>query len=296
MTHFADRLLEQIRIKGSPICVGIDPVYERLPDEVRENVEPIEAIYEFCLTTLRAVADHTPAVKFQSACFERYFSEGLDCLHSLIEDAHDLDLLVINDAKRGDIGSSAQHYAVGCLARDDAGDFAGPDALTVNSYLGEDSLKPFLDICIEQNKGLFALVRTSNPGGDAVQSQILKDGRTVAQMVASLINEIGSHNDYVGESGYSCLGAVVGATKRDDAAELRKLMPQQIFLVPGYGAQGGIADDVKVCFKPDGTGALITASRSIIYAYDSPSDTNWRSAIEQAAAKMKKDIAAILAG
>ncbi len=295
MTNFADTLLEQIRIKGSPICVGIDPVYELLPDSVRVNTIPVDAVYKFCIETLRAVADHTPIVKFQSACFERYFSEGLDCLHSLIEEAHDLNLLVINDAKRGDIGLSAQHYAAGCLAQDNTNNFVGPDALTINSYLGEDSITPFLDVCAEQNKGLFALVRTSNPSGDAIQSQILKDGRTVAQMVASLINEIGSRDDCIGKSGYSCPGAVVGATKRDDAAELRRLMPQQIFLVPGYGAQGGTANDIKMYFKSEKTGALISASRSVIYAYDNPSDPDWRIAIEQAAAKMKNDVAAVLA-
>lgn len=294
MPHFVDRLLDQISQKGAPICVGIDPVLEKLPDSERNNADPLPAIESFCSQVLDLVAEQTPIVKFQSACFERYFAPGLDCLQRLITKAQSLNIMVILDAKRGDIGSSAAHYAAGCLAS--AENYLGPDALTVNGYFGLDGLKPFLDVCAQQGKGLFALVRTSNPGGDPIQGQILQDGRTVAEAMAQLMTDIGNQPGYLGKSGYSALGAVVGATKSEDAVKLRQIMPRQLFLVPGYGAQGAGADDVRACFKPDGTGALITASRSITYAFNDTTTKNWQSPIQQAVKDMHADILNILNG
>lgn len=258
--------------------------------------EAVDRICRFCTGVLDAIAPHVPCVKIQSACFERYLWPGVEAYHRIVAEARAFGLLVIGDAKRGDIGVSADHYAAGLLADSNLtglGKLCGSDALTINSYLGADGIEPFIDVGRKQAKGLFALVRTSNPGGDAIQALRLKDGRTVGQAMAQLIADLGSGDGLVGDSGYSLLGAVVGATKPAEAAELRRLMPQQLFLVPGFGAQGAGADDVKACFDARGEGALITASRSIIYAFNEGGD--WRKAIADAAVEMKEQIAAITA-
>lgn len=298
--------MSRIREKGTPICVGIDPVYERLPAAVRGdsadrghiNAEgSIEAIYRFVRGVLETVAPHVPCVKIQSACFERYHWPGAEAYYRLVEEATELGLMVIADAKRGDIGISAEHYASGCLASSrftDLGHLKGPDALTVNPYLGADTLEPFIKVAVQEGKGLFALVRTSNPGSDALQNAKLADGSVVSDLVAKMMAQSGGHPDLLGKHGMSLIGAVVGATKAQDAERLRKLMPQQIFLVPGFGAQGGTADDVRACFHKDGSGAIITASRSILFAYEKPKTSDWLGAIEQATVEMKKQIHAIL--
>lgn len=283
MNHFADRLLDACARKGAPVCVGIDPVYDRLPDAVRGD-DPVQAITNWASRLLEAVAEHVPCVKLQSACFERYHGAGVDAFEMLIAKARELDLLTIADVKRGDIGISAAHYAAANSA----------DAMTINTYLGDDSIEPFINAAKENGTGLFALVRTSNPGGDALQQLELTDGRTVAHAVAQMVADLGAQS--VGESGYSLLGAVVGATKPAEAAALRQLMPEQIFLVPGFGAQGGTADDVKACFTPasTGQGALITASRSVIFAHEQQPDVDWRQAVTLAAADLNQQIAALL--
>ena len=307
IAHFADTLIERCAAKGTPVCVGIDPVYERLPSAVRgdrptasaavDAQEAVDAIRRFVIGVLDAVAPHVACVKFQSACFERYRWTGLEAYDRLIDAAKRRDLLVIADAKRGDIGISAAHYAAGCLADSrlaDTDNLTGPDALTINSYLGADAIDPFLQVAADEGKGLFALVRTSNPGGDAVQSLSLADGGTVATAVAGLIAQLGSEQRYLGDSGYSLLGAVVGATKVHELAQLRKLMPRQVLLVPGFGAQGGGGQDVKACFNPDGQGALITASRSVIYACEQADTDDWQRAVQDAAIDMKAQIQKIL--
>jgi len=238
------------------------------------------------------VAGVVPIVKIQSACFERYRGDGLSLVFHLTAYAHQRGLLVIDDAKRGDIGASSAHYAAGEIAHqgDASWDAATPDALTVNSYLGGDGLQPFVDAAAEAGAGLFALVRTSNPGGDALQGLRLEDGRAVADAVAQMIAELGrSTPGLVGACGYSSLGAVVGATKPDDAARLRQLMPQQIFLVPGFGAQGGNADDVRACFDDTGRGALISASRSVLYAFEKRGG-DWQQAVHDEAADMVQQV------
>lgn len=299
-THFADRLIEACREKTTPICVGIDPVYEKLPGSLRREINPkesteisprLQCIDSFCREVFRVVAPHVPCVKIQSACFERYGWQGVQVCHELVTQAKRQGLVCILDAKRGDIGISSEHYAAGCLA--DSATQPGPDSLTVNPYMGLDTIEPFVKTASSQGKGLFALVRTSNPGSDAIQGLKLDRGLTVAQAMAGQVDQVGQA--VVGASGYSLLGAVVGATKASEAAELRKLMPKQIFLVPGFGAQGGKADDVKACFNADGFGAIITASRSILYAYDKPLREDWPKAIEQATLAMKAEIARILA-
>lgn len=277
-------------------------MWERLPEEVRrgrdarKTADVLAGFDIFVRGVLNAVSAHVPCVKFQSACFERYMWPGVESYHRLVEYARALGLVVVGDAKRGDIGISAEHYAAGCLGDPSFSDLSshhGPDALTINPYFGKDGVEPFVTLAARESKGLFALVRTSNPGGDTVQSLLLADGRTVAEAVAQVVASLGESS--VGASGYSLLGAVVGATKPRDAQRLREMMPRQIFLVPGFGVQGGSADDVRACFKPDGTGALITASRSVLFAYDKDSTGPWQKAVETAAIKMKQEIAAILA-
>ena len=269
--------------------MGLDPVIERLPGAVKGD-GPVERIERWCEGVIEAVAEHTPAVKPQLACFERYGAAGYAAYQRITSFAKEHGLIVVADGKRGDIGISATHYAAGLLTGKHAA-----DSLTVNAYLGADSLEPFTDAAAQAGAGLFALVRTSNPGSDALQGLALADGRTVGQAVAQIVAGLGaSKPGYVGESGYSLLGAVVGATKPADAVALRKLMPQQIFLVPGFGAQGGGPDDVKACFKPDGTGALITASRSVIYAHEKASTADWKSAVGHAAAEFNRQVRSIL--
>lgn len=279
--HAPDRLLAAIEQKAAPVCVGLDPVLEKLPANLRPTSPDaaVQAIDAFSKGVLDAIHQHIPCVKFQSACYERYGWQGVRALQNGISYARQLNLQIILDAKRGDIGISAQHYA--------AAAFDGPskaDWLTINAYLGSDGIEPFL----QKNCGAFALVRTSNPGGDALQTRPLTTGQTVADAVAAIVAEVGSK--HVGQRGYSSLGAVVGATKPADAERLRQAMPQQLFLVPGFGAQGGSVADILPCFV-DGQGAIVTASRSIIYAFD-PSDTHWQNAVNNAAAKFADQIGA----
>lgn len=293
----ADRLIERIREKGSPVCVGLDPVFSKLPSVLRDGVSAedvsgeLQAIEAYCDGVLWAVAEHVPAVKPQMACFERYGSAGVELFFKVVQEAKRCGLMVIADAKRGDIGTSSAHYgrAFFELSQDRCS-----DALTINSYLGVDGMLPMIDAAVAQGCGVFALVRTSNPGGDALQGLKLEDGRTVGEAVADFVAEAG--RNHIGASSYSSVGAVVGATKVSDMQALRQRMPQQIFLVPGYGAQGGTAADVQACFNADGQGALITASRSVIYAFDDKQGESgdWTMAVEEAALAMKQDVAAVV--
>jgi orotidine-5'-phosphate decarboxylase len=236
----------------------------------------------FSAAVVDAVAGIVPAVKVQAACFERHGAPGFAALARVLAHAASKDgLEVILDFKRGDIGISADHYAASARGPLRAG------WTTVSPYLGSESIVPFL----APGHGAFALVRTSNPSGDAVQSQRLADGRTVAEMVADLVASVGGA--HLGSRGFSALGAVVGATKRADAAALRARMPAQVFLVPGFGAQGGGVDDVLPCFRADGQGALVTASRSVIYAFG-PGDRDWRGSIRRAAEDLRAQIGAAL--
>ncbi len=275
--HVADRLLCAIQRCGAPWCVGLDPVVERLPHSLARHAAP-RAIEEFSKAVLRACAGVAPCVKVQSACYERFGPDGMKALASVLHAAHEGGFQVILDAKRGDIGISAEHYAAAAFSPGHA------DWVTVNAYLGADGLAPF----VSADHGAFALVRTSNPGGDALQTLRLDDGRTVCDAVADLVDEAGRAT--IGGSGFSALGAVVGATKPADAARLRGRMPNALFLVPGYGAQGGTIADIKPCFNADGRGAIVTASRSIIYAFDA-AEADWVGAIQRAATKTHHELA-----
>jgi orotidine-5'-phosphate decarboxylase len=281
-SHAADRLLDRIARAGAPICVGLDPVAEKLPAALRPasgDAAAADAVERFSIGVLDAVRGFAPAVKVQAACFERHGPAGAAAIARVLSHAAAAGFEVILDFKRGDIGVSADHYAASAR-----GPFAARWT-TVSAYLGTDSITPFL----APGHGAFALVRTSNPSGDAVQSLGLADGRTVAEAVADLVAAAGA--PHVGAGGFSSLGAVVGATKRADAAALRARMPAQIFLVPGYGAQGGGVDDVLPCFHADGRGAIVTASRSVIYAFDA-GDRDWAGAVRLAAERFRDEIAA----
>ncbi len=284
-SHPADRLIARIAGRRAPVCVGLDPVLGRLPDDVRPGdpdaatrEEAAAAIEHFSRRVLAAVAPHVPAVKPQSACFERFGAPGVAALEAVIAEARSLGLEVLLDVKRGDIGTTAAHYAAAAAG-------AGADWATASPYLGVDGLEPMLAAGL----GVFALVRTSNPGGDRLQGRAVAEpaGDTVADAVAELVAEAG--RDRRGGAGFSALGAVVGATRPRDAARLRARMPEQLFLVPGYGAQGGGVDDVLPCFHPDGRGAVVTASRSVTYPTD-PGDRGWETAVAEAAARLAEDV------
>lgn len=281
MTHFSDRLADALDRAGSPVCVGLDPVLDKLPEPVRAaHWEPPRAIAQFCAGVLEAVAGTVPAVKVQSACFERYGAEGVRTLEGVLSDARARGLVTVLDAKRGDIGVSAEHYAAAAFEHGRA------DALTVSGYLGPDTLTPYPG-------GLFVLVRTSNPGSDAVQSLKLADGRTVAEMMADHVRALGDARR--GSRGLSDVGAVVGATKPGDGPALRARMPDQVFLVPGYGAQGGTADDIRGMLRPGArspgeSGVLVTASRSVIYP---GGEGDWREQIRAAARRLASEIGAV---
>ena len=307
---FSDRLVEAIQRKSSPICVGIDPIYEMLPDAVagiaaKRNANDaeaaIDAIFSFTTTVLKIVAPHVPCVKFQSAYFEKYLWEGVEAYYSLLQEAKELGLLVIGDVKRGDIGSTASAYAAAHLAEppfDDLEDIILPDAITVNPFCGLDTIDPFVQTAKDYSKGLFVLVRTSNPGSAELQDAMLADGRTWSEMLADGLAKIAAAPALVGSTGWSSIGAVVGATQPHTMQSLRQRLPQSFFLLPGYGAQGATADMTRAAFR-DGHGALVSASRSILYAhreakYAERFGGKWERCVEQAVLDMKQDIANVL--
>ncbi|MFZ9692248.1 MAG: orotidine-5'-phosphate decarboxylase [Phycisphaerales bacterium] len=278
--HPADRLLTAIEAIGAPACVGLDPVWSKLPHAVRrDSASEVDGIRRFGLGVVEAIAGRVPAIKVQSACFERYGAAGFDALVAVMSAAKRHGLVAILDAKRGDIGISAAHYA-------EAAQGFGADWTTVNGYFGPDGLAPF-----RQGRGAFVLVRTSNPDGDLVQGLRLADGRTVAEAVGEMVATAGDSS--IGDCGFSDLGAVVGATKPKDAAALRERMPRQIFLVPGFGAQGGSADDVRACFDASGRGAIVTASRSVIYAFE-PESEGWPEQVSEAACRLGEELRSAL--
>ena len=273
--HPSDRLARAMEIAGSPACVGLDPVLASLPIQVREAADSeTDAIERFCIGVLEAVVGVVGVVKPQSACFERYGSAGYAVLERVVAHAKRLGFVVILDAKRGDIGSSAEHYAAGARSM-------GADWITVSPYMGPSTIEPFLDAGL----GVFALCRTSNPDSDALQS-LDTGGMSVAERTAEMIADMGSTRR--GGSGLSVLGAVVGATKSaEDGARLRARMPDQIMLVPGVGAQGGTAAEVVPLVRPGhatpGTvGVVVNASRSVLYPRAAPGQA-WMGAVRQAA-------------
>lgn len=272
-----DQLISEINRKSAPVVVGLDAEIDHIPSFIREEMSrqfgptrkaAAEAIFRFNSQLLDEIHPHIPAVKLQMACYELYEAEGLSVFRKTVEKAKALGLIVIDDSKRNDIGHTASIYAQGHLGKtpliDGEADDIKPDFLTINPYLGSDTINPFLEVCRENNKGLFVLVRTSNPSAGEYQEAEV-DEMPLFQKIALDIEKAGA--DLVGENGFSSIGAVVGATWPEEAALLRKTMPGSYFLVPGYGAQGGTAGQVVNCFDDNGYGALINSSRGVMYAY-----------------------------
>ncbi len=306
-SHFADRLCEAVSKKKTPLTVGLDPVYARLPEAIRSHrnmndefdaAAAVDAIFDFCTQVLRVVAPIVPAVKINIAYFEKYLWEGMETYYSLISEADDLGLEVIADVKRGDIDHTAEMYAEAHLQNPELvglEDTIVADAITVNGYLGSDGIEPFARIATEEGKGVFVLVRTSNPSAASIQDVATADGMKMYEKVAEVVAESALKSERIGERGYSNIGMVVGGTAPNVTAALRDKYDKVWFLVPGYGSQGATGVDcVRFC-KPDGMGALINASRSIIYAHEKPQykeqfGDDWKKCIEQAAVDAKIDL------
>lgn len=279
MSHFADRLAESIRRKRNALCVGIDPRWESLPLSIRDRFGPegIAAAYEaFGLKVLDLVADLAPVVKPQAAFFEQAGVAGFAALASIMARAKQLGLVTILDAKRGDIASTAAAYAEAAF-----GPVWNADALTVNPYLGEDAVEPFIAAARKRDRGLFVLVRTSNKGAGLFQDLVC-DGKPVYRHVAEAVASWNAVR--LGECGLGDVGAVVGATHPRELAELREMMPDVWFLVPGYGAQGGTAADVQAAFLGNGLGAIVNSSRGTTFPFH-PDDPHWEAKIVEATKK-----------
>jgi orotidine-5'-phosphate decarboxylase len=340
MKNFADRLIEAIKEKENPSCVGLDPRIGSIPEHIRQDVlkrygnnkEAVaEAIVKFNTEIIDAIADIVPAMKPQIAFYEKYGSHGIEAFEKTIDYAKSKGLLVIGDTKRNDIGSTAQAYADGHLGKIelcDGSQISGfdVDAMTVNAYLGIDGIKPFMEHCGKYRKGIFILDKTSNPSAgdlqdktveledwqvdlinehlqgvgvepsDLPQMQKIKEKNRAPNYVlmATLIHSWGKN--LIGEKGYSSVGAVIGATYPQEAKVLRKIMPNTLILVPGYGAQGATAEDVVHLFNDDGYGAIVNSARGIIFAYQKEpyksrySSEKFGDAARAAALDMKNDI------
>jgi len=285
MRNFADLLTDKIAELNNPTVMGLDPRIEYIPDSIKDKYnkelgnDPEMAtawsIYEFNTKLIDAVSDIVPAIKPQFAYYEMYGVQGLEVLKKTIKYAQMKGMIVIADAKRNDIGSTATAYADGIIGSTELVggsnmSMFNADCVTVNGYLGVDGIKPFLDVCARDGKGIFALVRTSNPSAGDLQDLKLEDGRTVYEAMADKVNEWGK--SLIGNNGFSSVGAVVGATWPEQAVQIRKRMPESLILVPGYGAQGAGADAAVASFTKDGRGSIVNASRSLMCAWKKRSD------------------------
>ncbi|HPF41611.1 MAG TPA: orotidine-5'-phosphate decarboxylase [Phycisphaerae bacterium] len=293
---FAERVNAAIAASGCCGVVNIDPVFDRLPKSLRtESSDPVPALIQFGEGVVDAVAGVAPIVKFNIAYFERYGAPGLDGYRHLIAYAHQRRLLVIGDVKRGDVGHTAEQYAGACFSNGADDEIA--DAVTINGYFGWDGVKPFVDQMRSKGRGVFVLVRTSNASAATIQDLTLADGRKVHEAVGSLVNAWSIETS--GGGAYGDVGAVVATRDRADATRLRQVMPNTIFLVPGYGAQGGAAEDFRPYLDANGLGALIAAGRSVIYAYGEPArqsrfGDDWKSAVGAACREFAEDLARIM--
>ena len=303
------KLIDKIQKTSAPIVVGLDPTMKMIPsgikqkafEEYGETLEgAAEAIWQFNKAIVDATFDLIPAVKPQIAMYEQFGIPGLIAFKKTVDYCKSKDLVVIGDVKRGDIGSTSAAYAVAHLGKVKVGEKSiapfDEDFATVNPYLGTDGIQPFLDVCKEEKKGLFILVKTSNPSSGEFQDQLI-GGRPLYQLVGEKVAEWGEScmgNDY------SYIGAVVGATYPEVGKAMRRIIPKSFILVPGYGAQGGKGEDLCHFFNPDGLGAIVNSSRGIIAAYQSKAyeafgEENFADASRQAVIDMREDIAGALA-
>ena len=293
-----DSLIKKIIKMQNPTCVGLDTDFSYLPEDMREGVttfsEAAKRIFEFNKNIIDNVCDIVPSVKVQIAYYEMYGYYGLKAFNQTVNYAHKKGLMVIADCKRNDIGSTASCYSKAYLGKTQIGDKkikAFPaDMLTVNGYLGSDGIKPFVEDIKNNNKSIFVLVKTSNPSSGELQNLKLENGKFIYEQMGELVKEWGK--DTIGKYGYSEVGAVVGATHPEEAARLRKQMPNTFFLIPGYGAQGGSAEMLKVCFDKRGLGGVVNSSRGILCAYKKPeySGKNYYEAARAACIDMQKDL------
>ena len=304
--NVADRLIENTKQTRNPSVIGLDPDIAKIPACYKAGAigkNPLdavaEAIYEFNRDVIDAVADLIPAVKPQMAFYEKYGSCGVAALEKTVAYAKSKGLVVIEDAKRNDIGNTAAAYAdghLGCVELLDGSCVPSIDAdfLTVTPFLGSEGLMPFMDVCRKTGKGIFVLVKTSNTSSGEIQDVVMPDGQTVSQSIARYVAK--EAETAVGKYGYSAIGAVVGATYPQEASSLRKMMPKSYFLVPGYGAQGGGAKDILPCFEGDGLGAIVNSSRAILYTHMSDDERSrcsrqqYLMSVRAAALQMREDI------
>lgn len=302
------KLIQNIQRTNAPICVGLDPMLSYIPEyilkksfgEFGETLEgAADAVWNFNKEIIDATYDLIPSVKPQLAMYEQFGIEGLKVYDRTVKYCQSKGLLVIADAKRGDIGSTSAAYATAHLGKVKVGNTVctafNTEFMTVNPYLGTDGIKPFVDVCKSEDKGLFILVKTSNPSSGEFQDRLI-DGKPLYEHVAQKVVEWGSE---CMDGTYSNVGAVVGATYPEMGAILRKLMPHTYFLVPGYGAQGGTAKDLKACFNEDGLGAVVNSSRGIIAAYRQEKyakfgPEHFAEASRQAVIDMVADISSVL--
>ena len=300
-----NKLVSKIKKMGAPVVVGLDPMLNYVPEFVQkkafeeygETLEgAAEAIWQFNKAIVDQIYDIVPAVKPQIAMYEQFGVPGVAAYKKTVDYCKSKDLVVIGDVKRGDIGSTSAAYAVGHLGKVTVGSKKiaafDEDFATVNPYLGTDGIKPFVDVCKEEKKGIFVLVKTSNPSSGEFQDKLI-DGKPLYELVGEHVAKWGE--DCVGSCGYSEVGAVVGATYPEMGKVLRNIMPKSYILVPGYGAQGGTADSLRPYFNEDGLGAIVNSSRGIICAYKqekyaSFGEKNYADASRQAVIDMIEDI------
>ncbi len=299
-----NKLVEKIVKQGAPVVVGLDPMMKFVPKHLKEAAfeqygetleGAAEAVWQFNKAIIDNIYDIVPAVKPQIAMYEQFGLPGMAAFKKTVDYCHEKDMVVIGDVKRGDIGSTSEAYATAHLGRVQVGSKSlaafDEDFATVNPYLGSDGIKPFLKVCAEEKKGIFILVKTSNPSSGEFQDRLI-DGKPLYELVGEKVNEWAC--ECMGEK-YSYVGAVVGATYPEMGKTLRKVMPKSFILVPGYGAQGGKAEDLVHFFDEDGLGAIVNSSRGIIAAYTKEEyaefgEKNFAEASRQAALDMIADI------
>jgi len=290
MSTFSTRLSEAIQRSGTGLCVGLDPRWELLPRKLRESVaifppdqKAVMAVWEFCRRVLRLVRPIVGVIKAQAAFFELLGPRGMEVLAAVLKEAKQLGFITILDAKRGDIASTATAYAQAAFSGNTIDRATYPvwdvDALTVHPYLGADAIEPFVETAKTHDRGVFILVRTSNPGAGLFQD-LDCGGKPLYEHVAAAVSRWNAET--VDDTGLGAVGAVVGATQPRELRKLRELLPQVWFLVPGYGTQGGTAADVRAAFRPDGLGAIVNSSRGVTFSFH-PDDPEWESKIVVAA-------------
>ena len=303
--NIMEKLAQRVRELKNPTVAGLDTrieylperfVKEILPEGIRSLEDAAEAVYQYNVRLVDALHDIVPAVKVQVAYYEMYGAAGMVAFEKTMAYAHEKGMIVMADVKRNDIGATAACYAnayIGETAMPEGSRRAfAADFATINPYLGVDGVKPFTDACEEKDTGIFVLVKTSNPSSGQLQDMKFEDGRTLYEAVADLVEQWGEETR--GESGYSAVGAVVGATYPQQGTALRARMPHAFFLVPGYGAQGATGADIAGCFDANGSGAIVNASRSILCAWKKCEGMAFDAAAREEAIRMREDLCACL--